>query len=137
MWLYLGIVKKKGKIKMNEPIISPWIFYALSIVDNLKGCLMVTSILCVMIIIFAPILTQEKVCSKTHIKGVFVIIFISVLLLIFVPNSQTITQMVIAQHITVNNIEKAGELTDRAVDKIIEKIIKISNELDKKGKNHG
>ena len=45
--------------------------------------------------------------------------------------------MIIAQHVTVNNIEKAGELTDRAVDKIIEKIIKISNELDKRGKNHG
>jgi len=121
---------------MNEPIISPWIFYALNMVDNLRGGAIGIAALCLMALVFTPILLDTG-CTMKHIKYLFVTFVISISLLIFVPNSQTITQMIIAQHVTVNNIAKAGELTDRAVDKIIEKIIKISNELDKRGKNHG
>jgi hypothetical protein len=118
---------------MNEPIISPWIFYALNMVDNLRGGAIGIAALCLMALVFTPILLDTG-CTMKHIKYLFVTFVISISLLIFVPNSQTITQMIIAQHVTVHNIEKAGELTDRAVDKIIEKIIKISNELDKSGR---
>ena len=136
MWLALENVKKKGRIKMNEPIISPWIFYALNMVDNLRSGAIGITALCLLALVFTPILLDTG-CTMKHIKCLFVTFVVSVLLLIFVPNSNTVTQMIIAQHVTVKNIEKAGELTDRAVDKIIEKIIKISNELDKRGKNHG
>lgn len=121
---------------MNEPIISPWIFYALNIVDNLRGGAICIAVLCLIALVFAPILLDTG-CTMKHIKCLFATFVISILLLIFVPNSNTVIQMIIAQHVTVNNIEKAGELTDHAINKIIERIIKISDELDKKGKNHG
>lgn len=121
---------------MNEPIISPWIFYALNMVDNLRGGAIVITILCLLALMFTPILLDTG-CTMKHIKYLFVTFAVSISLLIFVPNSNTITQMIIAQHVTVNNIEKAGELTDRAIDKIIEKIIKISTELNKKGITNG
>ena len=121
---------------MNEPIISPWIFYALNIVDNLRVGAVGIMVLCLIALIFTPILLDTG-CTMKHIRCLFVTFVVSVLLLILVPNSNTVTQMIIAQHVTVNNLEKAGQLTDHAVDKIIEKIIKISNELDKRGKNHG
>ena len=121
---------------MNEPIISPWIFYALNIVDNLRGGAICIAVLCLIALVFTPILLDTG-CTMKHIKCLFTTFVMSILLLIFVPNSNTVTQMIIAQHVTVNNIEKAGELTDHAINKIIERIIKISDELDKKGKNHG
>lgn len=121
---------------MNEPIISPWIFYALNMVDNLRGGAICIMVLCLIALFFTPILLDTG-CTMKHIRCLFVTFVVSVLLLILVPNSNTITQMIIAQHVTVNNLEKAGQLTDHAVDKIIEKIIKISNELDKRGENHG
>ena len=115
---------------MNEPIISPWIFYALFVVDNLKCALVISMIICVSAIVFMPMVVTDEDFAKCA-KKLVALFVMSGLLMVFTPDSKTITQMIIAQHITISNIEKAGQLTERAVDKIIEKIIKASMELNK------
>lgn len=115
---------------MNEPIISPWIFYALFVVDNLKCALVLSMIICVTAIVLMPMIVTEEDFGK-YAKKIIALFAISGLLMVFTPDSKTITQMIVAQHITESNIEKAGQLTERAVDKIIEKIIKASMELNK------
>ena len=113
---------------MNEPIISPWLFYALFVVDNVKCALMVSMFICGFVLFMLP--TTDLDATK-FVKIFGTVFIISGVLMVFTPDSKTITQMVIAKHITISNIEKAGQLTERAVDKIIEKIIKASMELNK------
>ena len=116
---------------MNEPIISPWIFYALFVVDNLKCALVISMIICACAIAFMPMVVAEEDFGK-YAKRIVILFIISGLLMVVTPDSKTITQMIIAKHITISNIEKAGQLTERAVDKIIEKIVKVSEELNKR-----
>ncbi len=119
---------------MNEPIISPWLFYALFVVDNIKCALLMLMIICVVILFLSPMIDDIDVTKC--VKTVGTIFIISGALMVFTPDSKTITQMIIAKHITISNIEKAGQLTERAVDKIIEKIIQISDTLERKEKKH-
>ena len=46
-----------------------------------------------------------------------------ILLVVFIPSERTIMRMLIAENLTPARIEKAGELTEKTIDKIIEKII--------------
>ena len=115
---------------MNEPIISPWIFYALFVVDNLKCALVILMIICACAIVFMPMVVAEEDFGK-YAKRIVILFIISGLLMVVTPDSKTVTQMIVAQHITKSNIEKAGQLTERAVDKIIEKVISIKNEMNK------
>lgn len=114
---------------MNEPIISPWLFYALFVVDNVKCAMLVSMFICGFVLFMLPI-TDLDVTKFVKIFGT--VFIISGVLMVFTPDSKTITQMVIAKHITISNIEKAGQLTERATDKIIEKIVKVSEELNKR-----
>jgi hypothetical protein len=116
---------------MNEPIISPWLFYALFVVDNVKCALVVSMFICVVVLFLSPMVNDEKDFAKC-VKAFCAVFIISGVLMVFTPNSKTITQMIIAKNITISNIEKAGQLTERAVDKIIEKIVKVSEELNKR-----
>lgn len=115
---------------MNEPIISPWIFYALFVVDNLKCALVISMIICACAIAFMPMVVAEEDFGK-YAKRIVILFIISGLLMVVTPDSKTVTQMIVAQHITKSNIEKAGQLTERAVDKIIEKVISVKNEMNK------
>ena len=40
---------------MNEPIISPWLFYWLEVLDNLRGVMVGILLLSTMIAVFSPI----------------------------------------------------------------------------------
>lgn len=115
---------------MNEPIISPWVFYALFVVDNLKSALVLSMIIFASAIVFMPMIVAEEDFGK-YAKRIVIFFIISGLLMVVTPDSKTLTQMIIAQQITKSNIEKAGQLTERAVDKIIEKVISIKNEMNK------
>lgn len=116
---------------MNEPIISPWLFYALFVVDNVKSALVTSMLICGVVLLFSPMIDDKKVFTKC-IKAFCAVFIISGVLMVFIPDSKTITQMIIAKHITISNIEKTGQLTERVVDKIIEKVVKVSEELNKR-----
>lgn len=116
---------------MNEPIISPWLFYALFVVDNVKCAMVVSMFICGFVLFMLPMFATDVDVTK-FVKIFGAVFIISGVLMVFTPDSKTITQMVIAKHITISNIEKAGQLTERAVDKIIEKIVKVSEELNKR-----
>ena len=116
---------------MNEPIISPWIFYALFVVDNLKSALVLSMIICASAIVFMPMIVAEEDFGK-YAKRIVILFIISGLLMVVTPDSKTVTQMLVSQYVTRNNIEKAGQFTERAIDKIIEKVINASIELNKK-----
>lgn len=113
---------------MNEPILSPWIFYLLSVIDNLQYFVFATAVVTFIVLFFYPIWNDYDEDFK-WLKRFFITLGVSGILLVFIPTSDVIIKMTIAQHITANNIEKAGNLTELAVDKIIEKVVKAAREL--------
>lgn len=50
-------------------------------------------------------------------------------LAMFVPTRYEVTAMYVARYITPANIKSTGEFTDKAVDKLIEKILKASKAM--------
>ena len=120
---------------MNEPIISPWLFYAMSMADKLECFfLFVTAILG--IVSFFAVMCFADDCSDSEIKSdckrVWKAFFIFCLISVLVPSSGTITKMIIAQNITPANVQLLGDGAEKAVDKIIEKIINCQKKLEEK-----
>ena len=113
---------------MNEPIISPWMFYLLSVIDNLRCAVFTTAVVTFIVLFSYPIWNDYDEDFK-WLKIFFITLGVSGILLVFIPTSDVIIKMTIAQHITANNIEKAGNFTELAVDKIIEKVVKAAREL--------
>lgn len=127
---------------MDDPIISPWIIYLIDKIDIvaivffilwIAGCL--GGILC-LVEGSSIIYTQEeqKIWNKRARKAflVSVILFIVAMLM---PNSTTLTKMIIAQQITPNNITTAKELTTEVmkdtVNFIADKAIEVIKEVKK------
>ena len=120
---------------MNEPIISPWVFYIASFVDAIKFfAAFMTMLLGIASTIGLFILVNDNPTDKEK-KGIMCIFKITVatfLIACFVPSSATIYKMVVAQQITPANIQTVGDKVDKSVDKIIEKIINYQTKLEEK-----
>ena len=70
--------------------------------------------------------------DKESVKAVKILVCTALLLDIlgvFLPTEKEIYAMYAAEHITPTNIEATGELADKAVDKLIEKILKASKAI--------
>lgn len=126
---------------MNEPIISPWFFYLVGTVDCLLCFICVGCIISFIIAVCWALNStdcysqEEKDKSMKTAKRSFLVAIILAVLLVLIPNSQTITKMTIAQQLTPNNIKATGELTTEviknSVDFINDKVIEIIREVKK------
>lgn len=115
---------------MNEPIISPWVFYWIETMSQIKDfagiVITVTvpvSIPLVMLrtqIIKIGVLSEER--YKKITKGIIIAGIISVIAYIFIPSRGTMYKMLAASYITQENIESVGESIDKIADKLVEKI---------------
>lgn len=129
---------------MNEPIISPWIFYIMDVARTIIPFLVLAaaiSIIAILIITSHINSLEEKFTSRFNsekdrnyikqeiekgnkaISRLSFVLILSILFVIFIPSEEAIIRMVITKNLTPARIEKAGELTEKAIDKIIEKII--------------
>lgn len=94
-----------------EPIISPWIIYALPLVDTLIAVLSVVSMLAMTTLIILYIDDDfREVMGIKIVKGVWVVFIISTLLAIFIPNKETLIAMYVANQVTPNNLNHAQEI---------------------------
>lgn len=94
-----------------EPIISPWIIYALPLVDTLIAVLSVVSMLAMTSLIILYIDDDFRKDMGTKIvKGVWVVFIISTLLAIFIPNKETLIAMYVANQVTPDNLNHAQEI---------------------------
>ena len=73
-------------------------------------------------------LPQYLIAVKKVFVGTIVTLLISLLLSVTVPTSKTVTKMLIASVITVENVESAKENTKELVDYICEKISEVKDE---------
>ena len=94
-----------------EPIVSPWIIYALPLVDTLIAVLSLVSMLAMasLIILYIDDDFREVMGTKI-VKVVWVVFIISTLLAIFIPNKETLIAMYVANQVTPDNLSHAQEI---------------------------
>lgn len=105
---------------MNEPIISPWFFYLVGMTLPLTIFTFVASILS-SVIAFALFADGRNYKPTAALACLFIFIFI------VTPSESTCYKMMLAQNITRETLITTGETLDKAIDKAVEKIIKIQN----------
>ena len=113
-----------------KPIINPWLFYIVDLLDGLKTlCILAVPVLVIVIGFLTVTIDdlgrgEEKELKSARRTRKIVIIF-SILLLIvipFIPSKETCYKMMVASQITDNNIQKAEDTIKNSVDYIFEKI---------------
>lgn len=121
---------------MNEPIVSPWMFYMIDVLVSLRHFLFVIIIVLVVPLFLAlcaylSSVTDDDVDDETLeilrcVRKIFftlcAIISVSVVLIIAIPSQDTMYKMLAANYLTPANIESVGESVDKIADKIVEKI---------------
>lgn len=98
-----------------EPIVSPWLIYIADKADILYSILALLAVFSICGFIFAmiPLVTEDYIDEGVErtlkkIKRISVVVFIvSMLALVFVPNSQTVYKMLGASYLTQDNINQA------------------------------
>lgn len=129
---------------MNEPIISPWIFYWMSVVDNLR-----TLLSCIAAMAFATALwlcldwivefCSSKNDSAKHIqkaKTLACIGLVCSILFSFIPSEKTLTRMIVASYVTPQNIEIMQGEANKSVDYLISKIIEVGEKWEQRGQSN-
>lgn len=113
-----------------EPIINPWFFYLVNLLDR---AVVVATIVLIMSVIGALftlfVLSDDDICfdekdAKTYKKWnkiSIIALLISTVMLVAVPSKETVYEMVVANYITENNIEAAKDSAKDLIDYIIDK----------------
>lgn len=115
---------------MNEPIISPWVFYwieTMSRIEDFAGIVITVTIpVSIPLVMFGTQIIKTGVLSKERYKkitkGIIIAGIISVIAYIFIPSKGTMYKMLAASYMTQENIENVGESIDKIADKLVEKI---------------
>lgn len=126
-----------------EPIINPWLFYLINVVDRVgvvSTILLIISIVAFAIIGFTTLWAlsdnslekHEKQVCFNYLKTALKVIIPCATILIFTPSSDTIYKMIIADNVTPHNIEIVGDTVESGIDYIFEKISSLTLEEEVK-----
>lgn len=117
-------------------IINPWIFYLLYLTDSVK---IVCSIFLIFSVIgiatyslmYADFLYGDKYPSPGTLLRKFKIpLILSIVLIVFVPTSETVYKMMIASQVTTENIGTAKETIQDVADYIVDAVKEIKDKED-------
>ena len=129
---------------MNEPIISPWIFYWMSVVDNLRSLIGFIGFLATGITMWFCLEWIVKLGDKNYsvkykqeIKLFTCISLVCAVLFALIPNKKTLTRMIIASYVTPQNIEIVQGEANKSVDYLINKIVEVGEKWEQRGKSNG
>jgi hypothetical protein len=111
-----------------EPIISPWIFYWIDILCNLKDMAIFIQIACGIIVLLSFAIIGEFLDSielpDGAIKWFYIIVatifILATLIEIFTPSQETLYAMLAANFVTPDNINLGVEGVKTIIDYIIE-----------------
>ena len=110
-------------------IVDPMTFYWLSVFEAIRAMFLVVSIIGGAAAVILPIVFFADSCcwdedeKKKYIKAliaVLIVLFVSVLLVIFIPSKQTMIEMMVARYATTENAEWTVDALKSAVDYIVE-----------------
>lgn len=115
---------------MNEPIISPWVFYWIETMSQIKDftgiVITITIPVSIPLVMFGTQIIKTGILNKEGYKkitkGIIIAGIISVIAYIFIPSRGTMYKMLAVSYITQENIESVGESIDKIADRLVEKI---------------
>lgn len=117
---------------MNEPIISPWIIYAINTFAGIRILFALIAIICGIIsennwVDSSDEFTDEK--TRKHHRKIAtrfsIASFCSILAIVLIPSKETAYEMLAARFITPSNIEKGTEVIKSSADYLADTIIRI------------
>lgn len=114
---------------MNEPIISPWIFYLINVVSGVKVACALTLIWGCIGLVFDFIKYSYNGNYTKWNKAFMWMALVSIFLLIFVPSRDTMYKMIVSSYITPNNIIKARETVDDSLVRLSDIIMNTAKRL--------
>lgn len=119
---------------MNEPIISPLLFYWAERIELIRIiCCVVGSLMTALVIAIALAAWTDDCEQDDSVKQFIKILVCMALILdtlaVFLPTKTEMFAMYVAEKITPANIEAIGGFTDKTVDALIEKILKASKNI--------
>ena len=97
------------------PVINPWVFYLLGLVDPLKYIALTATIFIGCGLFIHCICEGEKAPKK-----LYVIAGLLLALAFFVPNSKTVTKMVLAQNVTYERVEAVTDTVETVYNDIMD-----------------
>lgn len=112
------------------PIVSPWIFYLISVLSVLSDLAVIVMIGAVIICVFFGISildfdgegSEDYKRDKRIIKKSIITFIIAMIMVIFIPSEDTCYKMFVASYITEDNIKAVGDTADELVDYIVDKV---------------
>lgn len=119
---------------MNEPIISPWIFYVadvigrVNIVINMLSLFLFLVVVCAIYTYFEHQGSDNDEIIKANENDVCLtlkLFFVVLMLNIFIPAKDTFYKMITTSYVTPANIEMIGDNVDKIADNIVDKINKV------------
>jgi hypothetical protein len=126
---------------MNEPIVSPWLFFWIGFADSLLGALVGVCVLGGMVLVIAYMVhihNKRKLTDLYKWTAIYAMIWA---MAVVVPTKDTMYKMLIAQNVTYERIDKlttAGEKLGKDLHKTIKQdLVDIINATQKeKGKSN-
>lgn len=112
---------------MNDPIISPWIIYAIGVCNSINAAAIFFSVLGVFTTMFAFIVMfvdeylddVDIIRYKKLLKRLTIFTIMFIIVAIIVPDKRVGYTILATQYITEENVLKAADMVDRIADKII------------------
>lgn len=120
-----------------EPIINPWLFYLIAVVDDAQWFLNIIIFLSIASFIVISTYYFIEFCSddyrkehkenalknsKSILKKIFKTFIACSVAISIIPGSDTIYKMIVADNITPNNLEIVSDTVEGGIDYIFEKI---------------
>ena len=119
---------------MSEPIITPWVFYLISLCDKVSVSCTVAAFVLVGLASFLAIgLAIDGDFADKRMSKMVVILYavggVSALLAVFVPSSTTVTAMVAANNITPATVAAVGRTVTESAETITQVILQTIKEV--------
>lgn len=115
---------------MNEPIISPWLIYWAGRIEFIQVvCCVVGLVVTAFAVTAAMAVLTDDYEHDESVKALKILVCAALILdtlAVFLPTKTEIFAVYVAGRITPANIKATGAFADKAVDKLIEKILKAS-----------
>lgn len=109
-----------------EPVINPWVFYLIDGVNTLKWGALIFGFVIGLILLGLGAFDVDEACSKKEEKSAkkkmktgLTIVIIGAVLFVFLPSSETVMKMVIAQNVTYDAVDAAKDVVVQVYNDIL------------------
>lgn len=109
------------------PIINPWIFYLIGILNNIREYSLILIFVAILffVLLFAFYIVEEHRAFnlfKKYIKTMIVFVVLFVVINCIIPSQETMYTMLVSSQVTQENINTIGDTIKDSVDYIFDKI---------------